>query len=373
MSNKVYFIDLRAGHKENLPDKLARLLKTAGLLDMIKPNMLTAIKLHFGEPGNIAFIRPVMIRRLIQEIKKTGASPFLTDANTLYSGKRGNSVDHLNSAIQNGFAYSVTDAPIIIADGLRGRSETEVAVNLKRFKEVYIGNEIVQSDFFLSVAHFKGHELTGFGGALKNTGMGCASRRGKMAQHSNLSPKITEKKCIACNECALHCPKKAISLVDSGNNVKKAAINDKKCIGCGECILICQNGAIDVRWNQSIPVFLENIVEYTAGVLKNKKGKSFFLNFVMDVSPACDCYPFNDAPIVRDIGIVASKDPVAIDQASVDLVNKEPGLEGTSLNKNLGAGEDKFKGIYPKIDWEIQLNYAEQIGLGSRKYELAIL
>jgi uncharacterized Fe-S center protein len=194
--------------------------------------------------------------------------------------------------------------------------------------------------------------------------MGCASRKGKLAQHSSLSPGIGET-CIGCGECQEHCSQNAISMV-----ADNAQIDSDACIGCGECILICPNEAIEVQWNQSIPVFLENMVEYTMGVLANKRKKAFFINFITDVSPACDCYPANDAPIVRNIGVVASTDPVAIDQASVDLVNAEPALAGSGLTTNTEPGQDKFRGIYPNVDWQIQLDYAQTVGLGSRDYEL---
>jgi len=262
-------------------------------------------------------------------------------------------------------AHAVVDAPLIIADGLRGRSETAVAVHRKRFQTVYIASEIVQADALVSVAHFKGHELSGFGGTLKNLGMGCASRRGKLAQHSKVNPKIVKKKCIGCGECVQHCSQEALSLFE-----EKALIDAQKCIGCGECILICPSSAIQIEWNQAIPVFLENMVEYTEGVLKGKQNKTLFVNFITDVSPACDCYGHNDAPVVRDIGILASRDPVAIDQASVDLVNREVALPESSLTVNRAAGEDKFRGIYPQVDWTHQLDYAEKIGLGSRAYQL---
>lgn len=358
-------MDLRATYKENLLAKLGRLLDTTGIAGTIKKRDLVAIKLHFGESGNTAFIRPVFIRKIVERIKNVGGVPFLTDANTLYAGTRGDSVHHLSTAVQNGFSYAVVDAPIIIADGLRGRSETAVTVNQKNFDEVYIGTEIVQADTLISVAHFKGHELSGFGGTIKNLGMGCASRKGKMAQHSTVSPRVKKKRCVGCGNCVVHCSQKALTLVE-----KKTVIDEEKCIGCGECILICENEAIQIQWNQSIPVFLENMVEYTMGVLKNKKGKSLFVNFINSVSPACDCMPVNDAPIVRDIGVVASTDPVAIDQASVDLVNRERALPGCCLEKNTGAGEDKFKGLYPEVDWTIQLEYGEGLGLGTRDYKL---
>ncbi len=365
MKSKVYFTNLRTTPKENLFAKIEKLISAAGIEAAVGKKDLVAVKMHFGELGNTAFIRPVFIRKIVSEIKKIGGKPFLTDANTLYAGSRSDAPQHINTAIQNGFAYSVVEAPIIIADGARGKSEIPVLINQKNFKEVYIGSEIVEADSIVSVAHFKGHELSGFGGTIKNLGMGCASRKGKLAQHSTVSPKVTRKKCIGCGDCMKRCPGEAISLKE-----EKAVIDDEKCIGCGECIIICPNSAIQIRWNQTIPVFLESIVEYTMGVLKGKKDHSLFINFITDISPACDCMPNNDAPIVRDIGIVASKDPVAIDQASVDLVNNEHALPGSCLKENKGPGEDKFKGIYPYVDWPIQLDYAEKIGLGTRNYEL---
>ena len=365
MKSKVYFTNLRATHKENLLVKVEKLLDAAGISESISKRDLVAVKLHFGELGNIAYIRPVYLRKIVEVIKSKGGAPFLTDANTLYAGTRSDSPHHMMTAIHNGFAYSVIEAPIIIADGLRGKSETAVTIGQKHFKEVFIGSEIVQADSLISVAHFKCHELSGFGGTIKNLGMGCASRRGKMAQHSMVSPGITKKKCIGCGDCISHCSQQAISLVN-----EKAVIDSTKCIGCGECILICVNEAIQIKWNQAIPVFLEKMVEHTMGVLKNKAGKALFINFITDISPACDCYPYNDAPIVRDIGIVASNDPVAIDQASVDLVNNEQALPGTCMNSALNPGEDKFKAVYPAVDWPIQLEYAEKLGLGSRSYNI---
>jgi len=365
MESRVWFTDLRTTPKKNLYQKLRKLMDAAGVKDVFEKRDLVAVKLHFGELGNTAYIRPVFLRQIADRIKELGGNPFLTDANTLYAGTRSDAPNHLHTAIQNGFSYAVVGVPLVIADGLRGKSETAVTINRKRFKEVYIAKEIDQADAFVSVAHFKGHELSGFGGAIKNTGMGCASRRGKLAQHSTVSPHVNEEKCIGCGDCAEHCSQSAISLKD-----EKAVMDTGKCIGCGECILICPNGAIEIRWDQAVPVFLENMAEYTEGVLKNKKDKAFFINFITSVSPACDCYGHNDAAIVRDIGIVASKDPVAIDQASVDLVNAEHALPGTCLETHLKPGEDKFRGIYPNVDWSIQLEYAENLGLGTRKYRI---
>ena len=365
MASKVYFIDFRATPKENFPAKLRRLLETAGISEVVEDRDLTALKLHFGELGNTAFVRPVHLRKIVETVKDLGGSPFLVDANTLYAGTRSDAPRHLATAIRNGFAYSVVDAPLVIADGLRGRTETAVKIGRKRFKEVWIGTEIVHADALISVAHFKGHELSGFGGAIKNLGMGCASRKGKLEQHSGLSPKVSKKKCIGCGDCVPRCSQDAISVEDD-----VAQIDPEKCIGCGECILMCEQEAIQIQWSKSIPEFMENMVEYTEGVLKGKEGKVLNVNFITDVSPACDCMPVSDSPIVRNIGVCASVDPVAIDQACVDLVNAEAALPGSCLDVNVAPGEDKFKGLYPKVDWTLQLIYAEKLGLGTREYRL---
>lgn len=368
MKSTVFFADLRATYTDNLMGKIGRLLDSAGLSSTATARDLVAVKLHFGELGNSAFVRPVFIRTIVECIKATGATPFLTDSNTLYAGTRGDAASHMGTAIQNGFAFSVIGAPTIIADGLRGKSETSVVIDQKHFQQVYIGSEIVHSDRLISVAHFKCHALTGFAGTLKNLGMGCASRSGKLSQHSSVNPKVKRKRCIACGDCIDHCSQDAIALKDG-----KAGIDSEKCIGCGECILVCAQGAVQVQWDKSIPVFMERMVEYAMGVLKGRVGNAIFMNFITDVTPACDCEPYSDAPIVRNIGIVASTDPVAIDQASVDLVNQEQALPGSCIEDNTAPGEDKFRGLYPKIDWEHQLDYAESLGIGTRNYDLRIL
>lgn len=361
----MFFADMRASTKENLPDKLERLLKHLQLEKIVPSRSISAVKLHFGEKGNTAFIRPLLIRRVVDHLRSLGSRPFLTDANTLYSGTRGDSVAHLATAVENGFAYSVVNAPLIISDGLRGASHAEVDIGLETIEKAYIGREIFEADALISVAHFKGHELSGFGGTIKNLGMGCASRRGKMAQHADLSPRIKRKHCVGCGECISHCAQSAISLEDD-----KAGIDSKSCVGCGECLLVCPEGAISVNWNADVPRFQKKMAEYTLAVLSNKQGRSAFVNVLTQISPACDCHAHSDAPIVQDIGFAASLDPVAIDQASVDLVNARPGLDHSCLSAGKGSGEDKFRSIYPQVDWAVQLEHAERIGLGTRKYDL---
>jgi uncharacterized Fe-S center protein len=369
MPSQVYFMDLRASLKETNFQKFGKLLKAVDVKSIIhrrKKRPLMAVKLHFGEKGNTSYIRPNFVRLVVDELVNNGGNPFLTDANTLYLGARTEAVSHLTCAIENGFAYAVVRAPVIIADGLTGKAEVEVKIGKEQFQTVFVAEAIHEAEGLVAMSHFKLHEMAGFGGALKNLCMGGASRKGKMAQHSNISPVITEKKCTGCGECVAHCAAEAIHI---NLETEKAVMDPKKCVGCAECISVCPYGNIQIQWNEAIPVFLKKMMEYAYGVMLNKKDRALFINFITQVSPACDCYGFNDSPIVGDIGILASRDPVAIDQACADLVNQAPGLPGSQL-KDLTPGADKFKDIYPQIDWPIQLAYAEELGLGTREYEL---
>lgn len=381
MASRVFFIDLRTNMDKNLLAKIRELAEAAGLGKTVKKRGLTAIKIHFGERGNTAFIRPILVRPIVDAIRDAGGSPFLTDANTLYVGTRGNAVDHLHTAALNGFGYSVVGAPVIIADGIEGRDEVAVPVGLKLCKEAYVGSAVARADSLVSLAHFKLHEAAGFGGAIKNIGMGSASRRGKMAQHSEVAPAVISEKCIGCGTCRDQCAHGAIKLVKRPPDVPapnpKAVnivkIDPKRCVGCAGCIHACPQGALGIDWEKDLPRFMERMVEYTVGTLKGKEKRTLCINFLTQISPACDCYPFADAPIVADIGILASQDPVAIDQASMDLVNAQPPLASSCIKGSRHAKTDKVKAVYPMIDWQYQLDYAEQVGLGSKAYELVKL
>ena len=369
MPSQVYLMDLRTSAKEPNFKKFGRLLDALEIKSIIqrkKKRPLIALKLHFGEKGNTSFIRPIYVRQVVDKVWDLGGRPFLTDANTVYVGTRSESVSHLTTAIENGFAYAVVKAPLVIADGLTGKAEVEVTINREQFKSVFLAEAIVEAEALVTLSHFKLHELSGFGGALKNLGMGCASRKGKLSQHSNIGPMVNQKKCTGCADCVVHCAQEAIGI---NPETEKAVIDTEKCVGCAECLLVCPYGNIQIQWNESIPVFLQKMMEYASGVMKTKQERSVFINFITQVSPACDCYGHNDLPIVGDIGILGSRDPVAIDQACVDLVNQSPGIPGSCL-KDLSPGSDKFKDIYPQVDWHIQLEYAEKLGLGAREYEL---
>jgi len=365
MSSKVYFADMRAGHRENLFAKIGRLLENCGIRERIAEGDLVAVKTHFGERGNHTFVRPIFVRRVVDEIKARGGHPFLTDSSTLYPGERKEAVSALVNAIENGFAYAVVQAPLIMSDGLRGHTAVSVKIGGELLKEVSIGAEIVEADALVAVSHFKCHELTGFGGVLKNLGMGCASREGKLVQHSTVAPVVADKYCSACALCLKSCVHEAIAIVEG-----TARIDPEKCVGCGRCITACQRKAIQIQWNEAAPLVMKKMCEYARGALKGKEAKSLFLNFITQVSPACDCYGHADAPIVNDIGICAATDPVALDQACADLVNAAAGNRDTALASGHEPGGDKFRGVHPGIDWEIQLEHGEKLGMGTRRYEL---
>ncbi len=364
----VWFAPMRTTKKESLVKRAGKLLQRAGLAEAIDEGDLVAIKLHFGEEGNTGFVSPVFLREVVARVRDAGGKPFLTDSNTLYRGKRFNAVDHLACAIHNGFSYATVDAPVIIADGLDGREAVDVPIEgFMHFDSVRIGAAAVHADAMVVVTHVKGHEATGFGGALKNVGMGLGCRSAKQRMHSDFEPHPSAEKCTACGRCVKWCPVDAMTIGPD----RVAAVDYDVCYGCGECVAACPYGAIAINWKTTPEAIQEKIVEHVAGVVKDKAGKVVYLSFVKDVSPDCDCWHFSDASVVPDIGVLASTDPIAIDQAAYDLVVKAEGQAG-SLGEGMASGTDKFKEI-TGIDGTVAMVYGEMTGLGTRDYELRTL
>ena len=370
--SKVYFTNLRTTPSSNLLDKMERLVKRAGITNIDFKNQFTAIKIHFGEPGNLAYIRPNYAARMATLLRTLGAKPFLTDCNTLYSGRRSNAVDHLESAMENGFNPISAKCDVIIADGLKGTECREIEIKGEYCKAPKIGSAIADADIIISMNHFKGHEQTGFGGALKNLGMGCASVAGKLELQGASQPRIDLEKCKGCNICVKHCRHEAIRLDEN----KKAVIDYDKCVGCGQCVALCQyDGAVLGSWDTSVNLNCK-IAEYTQAVLQDKP--HFHISFIMNVSPECDCWNHNDAAIVPDLGITASFDPVALDKACADIVIKAPILEtGNRLSETPHhdhlEGCDKFHIMHPETNWQAGLEHAEKVGIGTQEYELIIV
>ena len=370
MASKVYWADLRADFHENLQQKLTRLMKTAGMGEIDFDRKFVAIKMHFGEPGNLAFLRPNWAKTVADFVKERGGKPFLTDCNTLYVGGRKNGLDHLDTACLNGFNPMTTGCQVIIADGIKGSDEVAVpVVGGELVKEAKIGRAVMDADVFISLTHFKGHESTGFGGAIKNIGMGCGSRAGKMEQHASGHPAVQESLCRGCHRCAKECGSDAISY----NENNKAVIDQDKCKGCGRCIGACNFDAIYCQCDSANEMLDRKMAEYAAAVCHGRP--CFHISLVQDVSPNCDCHGENDAPILPDIGIFASFDPVALDQACADAcLNAQP-LPNSQLSNNLAkegwnCHHDNFKDSNPNIEWKATLEQAEKIGMGTRQYTL---
>ena len=361
----VWFAPLRSTKKQSLVKRVGSLLERAGLSSAIAEGDFVAVKLHFGEEGNTGFVQPVFAREVIRRVKEHGGKPFLTDANTLYSGQRWNAVDHIANAIHHGFSYATVEAPIIIADGLAGADSCEVPIEgFEHFDSVRIGSAAAHADAMVAITHVKGHEATGFGGAFKNIGMGLGCRSAKQRMHADFKPEPDAEKCTACNRCVTACPVRAISIGPD----RVAVVDYELCYGCGECVASCSYGAIGIQWKTTPEALQEKIVEHAAGVLKGKEGKVVYISFVTNVSPDCDCWSFSDAPLIADIGVLASADIVAIDQAAYDLIVAAPGLAG-GRGEGMAAGTDKFRSV-TGVDGTVFMRYGEEHGMGSRDYEL---
>lgn len=368
MPAKVFFATLKADLRRNLLNKIDLLCERMGMPEALTPELITAVKCHFGEHGNLAYVRPDFVRQVVANIQKTGARAFVTDTSTLYRGSRADAVEHLLTAASHGFNLTTLGAPMIIADGLRSRASVPVKIAGRHFTEVPIADAIARADALVNVSHFKLHEATGFGGAIKNLGMGCAPREGKLKMHSSVRPIIKREACAGDGLCVRACTFGAIALADG-----TAVIDLKKCTGCAECLGVCPHGAINIKWNQALQKLGEYMAEFALGAVTGKDDRCFHISFAMQISPACDCYAMNDRPIVSDLGIFASTDPVALDQACLDALQQAPGLNDSVLKNALNPGSDKIADLYPKAPYQAQLLHAEQIGLGRRQYRLTTI
>lgn len=364
-ASKVYFCDFRTTLTENLQDKLTRLMEKAGMGDIDFDRKYVAIKIHFGEPGNLAFLRPNWAKTVADFVKARGGKPFLTDCNTLYVGGRKNALDHMDSAYLNGFSPFSTGCHVVIADGIKGTDEVYVPVEGGEYvKEAKIGRAIMDADIVISLNHFKGHEGTGFGGALKNLGMGCGSRAGKMEMHSDGKPNVHQNQCVGCKMCTRVCAHNAISFDEQ----KKAVIDYSRCVGCGRCLGVCPRDAVHPGSDTSNDILNYKIAEYTKAVVDGRP--CFHINLVRDVSPCCDCHSENDVPIVPDVGMFASFDPVALDQACADAVNAMPVNPASVLGQRTDTDTDHFHHTHPETRWQVGLEHGERLGIGTRAYEL---
>lgn len=370
--SKVYFTDFRTkAHGAGLPKKLQKLIRKAGIGEIDMDGKFVAIKIHFGELGNISYLRPNYARAVVDVVKELGGKPFLTDCNTMYPGSRKNALEHLYCAWENGFTPLTVGCPILIGDGLKGTDDIEVpVVGGEYVKAAKIGRAVMDADIFISLSHFKGHEMTGFGGAIKNIGMGCGSRAGKTEQHSGGQPQIDEEMCRGCKLCQAQCANGGLEFDVA---TRKMKVNYTNCVGCGRCLGACNFDAISFENEQAPTMLNRRMAEYAKAVVDGRP--QFHISIVVDVSPNCDCHAENDAPILPDIGMFASTDALALDQACADACLAATPLPGSQLYDHIHAEgfcdhHDHFKNSTPESEWRSCLEHAEKIGLGSRDYEL---
>ena len=370
--SKVFFTDFRTkAHGDGLPTKLRKLILKAGLADIDMDGKFVAIKMHFGELGNISYLRPNYARAVVEAVKSLGGKPFLTDCNTMYPGSRKNAIEHLYCAWENGFTPLTVGCPIIIGDGLKGTDDVDVpVVGGEYVKNAKIGRAVMDADIFISLNHFKGHEMTGFGGAIKNIGMGCGSRAGKTDQHSGGQPRISEKRCRGCMKCLAQCANNGLYFVEE---TRKMKVNTDNCVGCGRCLGACNFDAISFENEQAPELLNRRMAEYAKAVVDGRP--HFHISLVLDISPNCDCHAENDAPILPNIGMFASADPLALDQACVDACLAATPMPGSQLYDHMHSPDfhdhhDHFKNSTPDSEWRSCLEHAEKIGLGTREYEL---
>lgn len=369
--SKVYFTDFRVPIGTSQLTKLRRLMERAGAGEIDFEGKLVCIKMHFGEPGNLTFLRPNWAKVVADFVKDHGGVPFLSDCNTLYAGRRKNALEHLDAAMENGFSPLSTGCQIIIGDGLRGTDDIEVPVMGGEYvKAAKIGRAIMDADVFISLSHFKGHEQAGFGGAIKNIGMGCGSRAGKMEQHNCSKPVVHPEKCRSCHRCARECGQDAISYSPADG---KAVIDHDRCVGCGRCIGACNFDAIENPSWDTVQMLNRKMAEYAKAVVDGRP--CFHISLVRDISPNCDCHGENDIPILPDIGMFASFDPVALDQACADACMAQEPLPGSQLARRMALPDfidhgDHFENATEGSEWKSCLEHAEKIGLGTRSYEL---
>ena len=372
---KVFYTDFRtSAYGESMPAKLKRLARRAGMADIDMDGKFVAIKMHFGELGNISYLRPNYAKAVVDLVKELGGKPFLTDCNTMYPGFRKNALEHLECAWENGFTPLTVGCPILIGDGLKGTDDIAVPVEGGVYsKEARIGRAVMDADVFISLTHFKGHEMTGFGGTIKNIGMGCGSRAGKKDQHSAGKAVIEEARCRGCRRCERECANGGLVFDAS---TRKMRVDEARCVGCGRCLGACNFDAIGFGQDNAVAVLNAKMAEYTKAVVSGRD--CFHLSLIVDVSPYCDCHAENDAPILPDIGMFASQDPVALDQACADACLAAEPIRNSVLGDHLHADgfqdhHDHFKNTTPESEWETQLIHGEKIGLGTRKYELVYM
>lgn len=350
---KVYYLPLPDNvSPEEQGQALKALWDKTGAGYRIGAKDFVAIKLHVGEKHNTTHLQPAVIKAVVDCVKACGGWPFLTETSTLYKGERENAVKHLLHAQAHGFGIEQVGAPFIMADGLVGDSEHEVRIDGELHERVQVARGVVSADALVVVSHPTGHIAAGYGGCIKNLGMGLASRKGKMRQHAAMKPAVRPEKCVLCRKCIQWCPEKAIEECEG-----KARIVAERCIGCGECLAVCRFDAVKSDWGAESGYMQRSMAEHAYGVVKGKEQKSVFINVLVNMTKDCDCFDTKQEKCMPDLGLLLSADPVALDMATLDLTAKDHG-------KNLAQL------AYEHHDALVQLRHAAKVGLGQLEYQL---
>jgi uncharacterized Fe-S center protein len=358
--SEVFLFDYSAGG--SVLSGLDKLCTASAVLAGISAGNSVAVKLHMGELGNVSYLRPVFVRRLVDLVKRRGGRPFVTDTVALYPGGRTTERKYLSTAAFNGYVEESVGAPVVIADG---DGDEGVPLPVRRrlpgcdLREVGIASRIDEADFLLVLSHVKGHMITGLGGALKNLAMGCVTREAKREQHRVNPPLLDETRCDGCQACLRACPAEALT-IRRGKPVRKK----DRCIFCSTCLFACDSGAL--QWERGNKERFQLYLAHAASVVTERfRGRIGFINFLQDITPCCDCAAPAGGALVPDIGILAAPDPVAIDRASLDLVDRAPAIAGSDLPQ----GPDRMGRLH-NVDSLVQLRSAEKLGLGNMGYRL---
>jgi uncharacterized Fe-S center protein len=353
MHSEVYYARLQDGATPaSQAEALARAMQAARFTGKLRKKDMVAVKVHVGEDKNTTHVRPELAARVVAMLHKVKAQPFITDTATLYRGQRENSIRHALLANKQGFGINKVGAPFLPLDGLSGQHEVEVEVNGELNRTVKIAGDVVLADALVAISHVTGHIVSGMGAAIKNLGMGMASRAGKMRQHSTVTPSVIADSCQNCGKCVRWCPRDAIAEKDG-----VACIDPDLCIGCGQCLAVCRYGAVRFNFSSESEVLQKNMAEHAAGALKHFADKALFVNVLVDMTDECDCMSKKQKKALPDLGILVSGDAVAIDRASLDL---------TACDGQPNIGQR----FYPRLDAAIQIAHAQKMGMGTEKYRL---